>query len=115
MREARELLEVCETREPTLIENRRWLNLRLAVLMLDYIQKVVERRRRIIARLRYRISFARFLPESAVKLRHTIQHLKKQFESTEALLREIVWTRDKIFAPRTGWPWATVRSFRTAS
>jgi len=96
--EVRELVEGCEASKPTLLDEWRWLNLRLGALMLDHIQQVVQRDRRMAAQLRYRIGVWRAWPDPVPGLRQTIQYLEREFEQTEELLHEIVWTRDRLFA-----------------
>jgi len=96
--EARALLARCEASDPTLLENWRWLNLRLGALMLDYIQRVIERDRRLAAELRYRVAAWHHLPDPAPALKETIRFLERRFVETDGLLREVVWTRDELFA-----------------
>jgi hypothetical protein len=97
VKECRALMEECEATDPALGENWRWLLARIGVLMLDYLRQVVERDRRIAATLRYRVpTGSNFDP--APFLREGIHHLERQFAETAALLEEIVWTRDRLFA-----------------
>jgi hypothetical protein len=64
--------------------------------MLDYLQRVIERDRRIAATLRYRVpSGSNFDP--APFLHNGIQYLEREFAETTALLDEIVWTRDELY------------------
>ena len=98
MGEARALLRACEGRQSALLDDWRWLNLRLAALMLDHVQQVLERDRRLAAELRYRVAAWRSLPGSTTGLRQTIQYLAEQFAQTDGLLREIVCTRDRLFS-----------------
>lgn len=95
--EARGLLDACEARDPALLENWRWLNLRLGVLMLDHIQRALRRDRRIAAELRYRVPSGADLDASPF-LRDGIRYLERELGATDGLLREIVWTRDRLFA-----------------
>jgi len=95
--EARRLLDQCEAIVPDLLSNWRWLNLRIAVLMLDYLQQVLERDRRLAAQLRYRVAAWRSWPDPTEGLRGTIVYLEGQFEPTRALLAEIVRTRDELY------------------
>ncbi|MGN6561779.1 MAG: hypothetical protein ACTHMU_03885, partial [Thermomicrobiales bacterium] len=86
----------CERAAPALLENWRWLLLRLGVLMLDQIQQVQARDRALVAALRYRVpSGANGDP--APLLRQGIHELERRFAETAGLLREIVWTRDALF------------------
>jgi len=95
--EAVALVEACEARDPSLLENWRWLNLRVGTLMLHYIQEVTVRDRELLAELRYRIAVWRSLPDPRPGLRRTIAFLEQRFQETDGLLREIVWTRDRLF------------------
>ncbi len=96
--EARALMERCETVAPELLENWRWLVLRLGVLMLDYIQQVQRRDRQLAATLRYRAAAWHSLPDPRPGLRRTITYLERRLRETDALLDECVWTRDRLFA-----------------
>jgi len=98
VKEAQELLITCESQNPGLLDNWRWLNLRIGVLMLDYIRQVVERDRKVLAQLRYRVAVWRNWPDPTPGLRETIGYLEELFRETEGAVREIVWTRDKLFA-----------------
>lgn len=98
IREARELLDKCESKDLSLLDNWRWLNLRIGVLMLDHAQRVYERDRRLLGHLRYRVALWRHWLDPTPGLRQTIVYLEDLFSETEGLLREIVWTRDKLFA-----------------
>jgi hypothetical protein len=93
----RALLATSETATPALLENWRWLLLRLGVLMLDQIQQVQTRDRALVAALRYRVP-AGAQGDPALFLRQGIHHLERRFAETDGLLREIVWTRDALFA-----------------
>jgi len=95
--DARALLHQCEATCPDLLGNWRWLNLRIAVLMLDYLQQVLERDRRLAAQLRYRVAAWRSWPDPTEGLRRTVAYLESQFEPTYALRVEIVRTRDEIY------------------
>ncbi|MGH2559923.1 MAG: hypothetical protein ACRDJH_12725 [Thermomicrobiales bacterium] len=96
--ELRAMVADCEGREPTLIENWRWLNLRLGVLMLDHIQRVVERDRRLAAEVRYRVASWQHAANPLPGLRASIASIEQRFAETDGLLREIVATRDRLFA-----------------
>jgi len=95
---AKELLETCEKQEPSLLENWRWLNLRIGVLMLNYIQQVSTRDRQLRWVLHYRVSAWKSLPDPRSGLHQTINYVEKQFLQTNSLLRDIIWTRDKLFS-----------------
>jgi len=97
VKEARALLETCEAQKPDLLDNWRWLNLRVGVLMLDYIQQVMKRDRELAHQLHYRAAVWRSLPNPALGLRQTIHYIERRFAETDGLLREIVWTRDRLF------------------
>lgn len=94
---ARALLDDCEATQPDLLGSWRWLNLRIGVLMLEYIRQVMERDRRLAAQLRYRVAVWRSWPDPMEGLRGTIAYLEAQFEPTHALLAEIVRTRDDLY------------------
>ncbi len=94
---ARARLDDCESEEPELLGNWRWLNLRIGVLMLDYIRQVMERDRRLAAQLRYRAAVWRSWPDPTEGLRGIIAYLDSQFAPTRALLAEIVRTRDDLY------------------
>jgi hypothetical protein len=96
--ECQALLDDCEAREPALLENWRWLNLRLGALMLDWVQRVQRRDREIAAQLRYRVAGWRHAPDPLPTLREAIAFLERRFAETAGLLDEIVWTRDRLFA-----------------
>jgi hypothetical protein len=96
--EARALVDRCESAAPELLSSWRWVQLRLGALMLDYLQRVVTRDRELAKALRYRVAAWRSLPDPVPGLKATIAHLECRFEETAALLREIVWTRDTLFA-----------------
>ncbi|MBI2942254.1 MAG: hypothetical protein HYY04_17635 [Chloroflexi bacterium] len=96
--ETRALVDACEARDPSLLESWRWLSLRVAALMLDYLQRVIARDRQVAAELRYRAAVWRDRPDPRAELRETIRHLERRFDETDALLAEIVWTRDRLFA-----------------
>ena len=98
VKEAVALLQACEMHQPELLDNWRWLNLRLGVLMLDCVQQVMHRDRRLAGRLRYRVAVLRHSLDPAPGLRQTIHYLEREFTATQALLRDIVWTRDRLFA-----------------
>jgi hypothetical protein len=66
--------------------------------MLDHIQHVVHRDRRLAAQLRYRVAVWRYWLDPTPGLRQTIQYLEREFAQTGNLLREIIWTRDRLFA-----------------
>ena len=97
VKEARQLLNTCESRDPRLLDNWRWLNLRIGVLMLDHIQQVLERDRWLVATLRYRVASWRSALDPTPGLRRTIHYLERIFGETDGLLQEIVWTRNKLF------------------
>jgi len=97
VKECHALLDACEAKDPALRENWRWLLARIGVLMLDYLQQVNERDRRFAATLRYRVpTGSNFDP--APFLREGIRTLEHAFAETAALLDEIVWTRDRLYA-----------------
>ncbi|MGN6562160.1 MAG: hypothetical protein ACTHMU_05810, partial [Thermomicrobiales bacterium] len=93
----RALLDDCERAAPALLENWRWLLLRLGLLMLDQIQQVQARDRALVAALRYRVPSG-VNSDPAPLLRQGIHYLERRFAETDGLLREIVWTRDALFA-----------------
>jgi len=93
----RALLTACEARKPDLLDNWRWLNMRVGALMLDHIQQVMVRDRELLAQLRYRVAVWRSWPDPTPGLRQTIHYLERRFAETDGLLREIVWTRDRLF------------------
>ncbi|MEN6480327.1 MAG: hypothetical protein ABFD20_11925 [Anaerolineales bacterium] len=92
------LVASCEAKNAALLDNWRWLNVRICALMLQYIQRVMVRDRELLAELRYRIAVWRSLPDPRPGLKETMAFLERRFQETEGLLREIVWTRDRLFA-----------------
>lgn len=96
--EVRDALAACETNDPSLLNNWRWLTLRLGARMLDYLQQVVERDRQVAADLRYRAAVWHHDPDPTLAVRETIHYLERRFAETSGLLAEIVWTRDRLFA-----------------
>ena len=97
VQEVRALRESCEARAPRLLENWRWLNLRVAALMLEYLQQVMTRDRELVARLRYWVAVWRSLPDPTAVMCQAIHYLERRFAETDGLLREVAWTRDKVF------------------
>jgi hypothetical protein len=95
--EMRALVQACEERRPDLLENWRWLNLRIGVLMLDHIQQVMARDRDLLAQVRYRAAVWRTWIDPAPGLRQTVRFLERRFAETNGLLAEIVWTRERLF------------------
>ena len=93
-----DLVEGCEGKAPALLENWRWLTLRLGALTLDYLARVVRRDRDLAASLRYRVALFRDRPDPRAGLAAAIAYLEGRFAETRALLDEIVWTRDRLFA-----------------
>jgi hypothetical protein len=96
--EARALAEACEAAVPALLDDWRWLVLRLGALMLDYIQRVQVRDRALGRELRYRVAGFRTLPDPTPELHAAIAFLEHRLTETDALLDECVWTRDRLFA-----------------
>ena len=92
------LVEACEAREPLLLDNWRWLSLRLGALTLDYLARVVRRDRELGASLRYRVALFRDRPDPREGLAAAIAYVERRFAETRARLDEIVWTRDRLFA-----------------
>jgi hypothetical protein len=95
--EARVLLDRCETASPALLDNWRWLNVRLGVLMLEYIQRVQQRDRELGKELRYRAAVWHSKPDPVPGVRQTVAFLERRLAETDALLAECVWTRDRLF------------------
>ena len=95
--EARALANSHEADDPGLLDNWRWLNLRLGVAMLSYVQRVLVRDREVAAELRYRAAVWHHDPEPSASVRETVHHLERRFAETGGLLDEIVWTRDRLF------------------
>jgi hypothetical protein len=93
----RALLDRVELQRPDLLENWRWLNVRLGVLMLEYIQRVLRRDRELGKQLRYRAAVWHHEPDPAPGVRQTIAFLERRFAETDALLQECVWTRDRLW------------------
>lgn len=97
VQEAKRLVQHCEQRDPALVDNWRWLLIRLAALMLDHMQQTVMRDRELAASLRYRVpGGSNFDP--SMYLRDGIRYVTQRFAETEGLLRDIIWTRDALFA-----------------
>jgi hypothetical protein len=96
--EAAGLVRSVERARPDLLENWRWLNVRLGVLLLDYIQRVLHRDRQLGKELRYRAAVWHHEPDPLPGLKQTIAFLERRFAETNALLDECVWTRDRLFA-----------------
>lgn len=94
----RALAEECEARAPALLDNWRWLSLRLGALALDYLARVVRRDRDLAATLRYRVALFRDRYDPRDGLAAAIAYLEGRFAETRAPLDEIVWTRDRLFA-----------------
>jgi hypothetical protein len=94
----RPLVEACERRDSTLADNWRWLSLRIGALMLDYLARVARRDRDLAAILRYRVAVFRDQPDPREGLAGAISYLERRLAETQALLDEILWTRDQLFS-----------------
>ena len=97
VKRARSLLGACEAQQPDILNKWRWLNLRVGILMLEYIQRVMVRDRELLAESRYRVAVWRHSLDPIPGLRKTIHFFERRFSETDGMLREIVWTRDRLF------------------
>ncbi len=93
-----DMVRAAETLDGALLENWRWLNLRIGALMLAYLQQVQRRDRELAAGLRYRIAAWRSLPDPLPGLTETAGYLERRLQESDGLLREIAWTRERLFA-----------------
>jgi hypothetical protein len=91
-------LDASEARAPALLENWRWLNLRIAVLMLVYIARVTARDRALAREMRYRLHAFETLLDPVPGLESMIAYLEEQFSEDSGPLAETVWTRDALYA-----------------
>lgn len=111
--EARARIDRVELSRPDLMENWRWLNVRLGVLMLEYIQQVLHRDRLLGKELRYRVAVWHSKPDPTPGLRQTMTYLARRLSESDALLDECVWTRDHLFAKQKVAVRAAVRLQRS--
>lgn len=91
------LVREVEKRKPGVINNWRWLLIRIGALMLKYLQEVHVRDRLVLAQIQYRAAEWKHLRDPVPAIERGIEWLALKLSQTGSLLEEIVETRDKLF------------------